>query len=397
MKPRFAIPRKYLLAALGIALLAGFALLAARSGPLAPTRVTVMQVVESDLQPTLFGIGTLEARRSYQIGPTAAGRVQRVAVDVGETVKAGQLLAEMDPIDLDQRASASAAAAARAHSAVVAAAAQLRDAQSRRELAAINGKRYLELGNKAFVTRSVVDGKLQEEKSAEAQVGAAEAALLGAQQDRERLRAEYDGLRRQREKIRLLAPVDGLVTARDAEPGSTLVAGQSAVRMIDPGSLWIRLRLDQGRSGGLRSGLPAKIALRSQPGSALPGKVARVEPIADSITEERMAQIAFDTLPEAISIGEMVEVTLRLPTVTNARLVPNAAIRHQGENVGVWRRSADGGLNFAPVKLAAASADGQTQVLDGLNPGDEIIVHSERELHAGSRIRVVPSLAESGR
>lgn len=396
MKSRFAIARKYRLAALGIVLLAGFALLLSRSGPLAPTRVTVTRVVENDLTPTLFGIGTLEARRSYQIGPTAAGRVQRVAVDVGETVKAGQLLAEMDPIDLDQRANASAAAAARARSAIATAAAQLRDAQSRRELAAITRKRYLELGDKAFVTRSVVDGKLQEEKSAEAQVEAAEAALLGARQEYERLRAESDGLRQQREKIRLIAPLAGLVTARDAEPGSTLIAGQSAIRMLDPDSLWIRLRLDQGRSSGLRTGLPARITLRSQPGSALPGKVVRVEPIADSITEERIAQIAFDTLPGMISIGEMAEVTLQLPTIENARLIPNAAIRHQGGNVGVWRKNAGGDLSFVPVKLAAASADGRTQVLDGLAPGDEIIVHGERELHAGSRIRVVSSLTENG-
>ena len=78
--------KKTLLSLSVIALLVGFGLIVARSGPLAPIKVTVDEVVEADLTPTLFGIGTVEARRSYQIGPTVASRVQSVFVDVGEAV-----------------------------------------------------------------------------------------------------------------------------------------------------------------------------------------------------------------------------------------------------------------------------------------------------------------------
>jgi HlyD family secretion protein len=390
------VPKRTLLAVLGAALLVGFALVVARSGPLAPTQVTVAQVAAADLAPSLFGIGTVEARRSYQIGPTVAGRVQSVAVDVGDAVKAGQVLGEMDPIDLDQRVSASGAAAARAQSAIDAAEAQLRDARSRRELAAINTKRYVELGEKAFVSHSVVDGKLQEQKSADAQLAAAEAALSGARQDRDRLRDENAGLRQQRAKIRLLAPVDGVVTARDAEPGSTLVAGQSVVRMVVPESLWIRLRLDQGRSNGLQVGLPAQIVRRSQPGVPVAGKVARVEPLADSVTEERMAQVSFDTLPEGLAIGEMVEVSLQLPTVKNALLVPGAALRHRGGVLGVWRLK-EGELSFAPVKTGAIGNDGSVQIHNGLAAGDSVVVYSERDLTASSRIKIVSALAGQGK
>lgn len=399
ISPLKKVPKKYLLALLGAALLVGFALVVARSGPLAPTQVTVAQVAEADLAVSLFGIGTVEARRSYQIGPTVAGRVLSVAVDVGDVVKAGQMLGEMDPVDLDQRVSASGAAAARAQSAIDAAEAQLRDARSRRELAAINTKRYVELGEKAFVSHSVVDGKLQEQKSAEAQLAAAEAALSGARQERDRLRDENAGLRQQRAKIRLLAPVDGVVTARDAEPGSTLVAGQSVVRMVVPESLWIKLRLDQGRSNGLQAGLPAQIVRRSQPGVPVAGKVARVEPLADSVTEERMAQVSFESLPEGLAIGEMVEVSLQLPTVKNAMLVPGAALRHRGGVLGVWRLK-DGELGFGPVKTGATGSDrsdGSVQIVDGLAVGDSVVVYSERDLTANSRIKVVSALAGQGK
>lgn len=388
--------KKVLLVLLAVALLAGFALVVLRSGPLAPIRVTVADVVEADLAPTLFGIGTVEARRSYQIGPTVAGRVLNVAVDVGDPVKAGQLLAEMDPIDLDQRVGASSAAAERASSAILAAEAQWQDARTRRELAAANAKRYIELGEKAFVSASVVEGKLQEEKSAAAQLSAAEASLTGARQDRDRLRAEHAGLLQQRAKIRLLAPADGVITARDAEPGSTLVAGQSAIRMAVPDSLWIKLRLDQGRSSGLRAGLPASVVLRSQPGVVWPGKVARVELIADSVAEERTAQVAFDALPEGIAIGEMAEVSLQLPVVRKARAVPGAAIRRQGDAVGVWQLK-DGALRFTPVAIGEGGGDGKVQVRDGLVAGDSVVVHSERDLAADSRIKVVSSLAGQGK
>ena len=77
-----------------------------RTGPLAPVKVTVTHVTQGPLNPSIFGIGTVEARRSWMVGPTVAGRVLSVKVDVGDTVKAGQLLAEMDPVDLDQRLAA---------------------------------------------------------------------------------------------------------------------------------------------------------------------------------------------------------------------------------------------------------------------------------------------------
>ena len=388
--------KKTLLSLTVIALLVGFGLIVARSGPLAPIKVTVDEVVEADLTPTLFGIGTVEARRSYQIGPTVASRVQSLFVDVGEAVKAGQVLAEMDPIDLDQRAAAGAAALARAGSTIAAAEAQRRDAQVRLNLAAANAKRYVDLGKKAFVTRSVVDGKLQEEQSAIAQLNAAEAALAGARQDQLRLAADHDGLLAQRAKSRLLAPVDGVVTARDAEPGSILVAGQSAVRMVDPASLWIKLRLDQSRSAGLQAGLPARIRLRSQPVDTFPGTVARVDLIADSVTEERLAQVSFERIPPALSVGEIAEITLQLPTIRKARVIPNAALRYQGDRTGVWKLT-DDGLAFTVVRLAAGTVDGRIQVVDGLTEGDRIVVYSEKDLKADSAIKIVSALTGSGK
>ena len=384
--------RRLVLAVLATALVLALAFVAMRSGPLAATRVVVVQAREGRLAPTLFGVGSVEARRSYLIGPTAAGRVRSVAVDVGEAVRAGQPLAEMDPVDLDQRVAALDASIARAASTVAAADAQRRDALARRDLAAANARRYIDLGAQDFVSAGAVEARRQEQASAEAALSAAQANLSAARLDEQRLVSERAGLRVQRASVRLVAPDDAVVISREAEPGSTVVAGQAVLRLIVPSSLWIRVRFDQGRSAGLAPGLAAQIVLRSNPGRVLSGRVARVEPVSDSVTEERMAQVSLDQPPRDLSVGELAQVTLELPTTASAVVLPNAAIRQLDGRSGVW--TLDGkALRFAPVRLGQTSADGQVQVLEGVGAGTAVVVYSERELGADSRIRIVDSLA----
>ena len=391
MKNFLALPRQVWFGVFGIVSLLVFGWVATKSGPFAPIKVTVTQVAKGEVRPALFGIGTVEAQRAYLIGPTAAGRVKRVLVDVGDVVKAGQLLAEMEPVDLDERVASAIAAVTRARSAVVSVEAQVHDAKSRQELAAIEARRYIEMGHKGFVSQSIVDGMVQQQKSADAQLTAAEAALIGARKDLSRLESELEGAKRQRMNIRMEAPADGVVTSRDAEPGSTVVAGQAVLKLVQPTSLWVTVRLDQGRSAGLRAGLPAGITLRSNPRKPLAGKVIRVEPSSDSVTEERIAQVAFDLMPQGVSTGEMAEVTLHLPPLSDALLIPNASLRYRGAQVGVWLR-ADGHLRFAQVKTGTEGLDGKVQIIEGLKSGDEVIVFSERDLKDDSRIKVVDSL-----
>lgn len=376
---------------LGLALIVALAYVVMRSGPLAPTRVTVTQAAVGSLSPSLFGIGTVEARRAYLIGPTAAGRVSRVLVDVGDAVKAGQLLAEMDPVDLDERAAALEASIARGGSAIVAAQAQRRDAQARSELAAITAQRYVQLGAQNFMSAGAVEAKQQEQLSAQAAVASADANLAATRQDVQRLTAERAGLKQQRDNVRLLAPADGVVISRDAEVGSTVVAGQAVLRLIEPGSLWVRVRLDQGRSAGLIEGLLARIVLRSNPNAPLAGKVARVEATSDSITEERVALVAMDTLPGGLTTGELAEVTLTLPPTQAAVLLPNPAVQRQADRVGVWRIE-EGRPRFAPVRIGLNSLEGMVQVLEGLEAGDEVVVYSEKALTDKSRVKVVETL-----
>jgi HlyD family secretion protein len=393
MTPNPLLLRRLAMGALALALISAIAYVSLRTGPLAPIKITVTQAHEGTLNPAIFGIGTVEARRSWMVGPTVAGRVLNVKVDVGDVVKAGQLLAEMDPIDLEQRLSALDASLARAGSAQTAAQAQLKDATARRALAAANTQRNQDLARQNFISPGALDARLQEQASADAAAQAAQANLAGSGQDMSRLQAERAGLAQQRSNVRLLAPADSVVTTRDAEAGSTVVAGQPVLRLIDPSSLWVKLRVDQGRSAGLAPGLKGGIVLRSQPQTTLPGQVARIELLADSVTEERIAQVAFTEPPQGISVGEMAEVTLQLPATAPALLLPNASVQRQNGQTGVWRLNGDT-PEFTLVELGARSLDGQVQVLKGLSKDDRVVVYSEKALKAGARVKVVEALTQ---
>ncbi len=382
---------------LGVAVLLVLGYVLLKAGPLAPVQVSVTTVQQGRLQSSIFGIGTVEARRSWLVGPTQAGRVLSVRVDVGDSVRAGQLLAEMDGVDLDQRLQALDATVARAGSGQAAARALVADATARRELANLNAKRNQELAAQSFISAGALEARLQEKASADAALQAAQANLGAAGQDLGRIQAERAALAQQRGNVRLLAPADGVVTSRDAEAGSTVVAGQPVLRLVDPASLWVKMRIDQGRSAGLAVGLPASIVLRSQAQSALAGKVARVELVADSVTEERLAQVTFDAPAAGQSVnaalGELAEVTLQLPLSAPALLIPNASVQRAQGQTGVWRMQ-EGKPVFTAVTLGASSLDGQVQVLKGLQAGDPVVVYSQKALSAGSRVKVVDALVK---
>ena len=383
--------QRLVIAGTSLALVGLLAFVFFRAGPLAATPVTVHVVKQGGFTPALFGVGTVEARRSWMIGPTVAGRVAKVHVDVGDVVKAGQLMAEMDSVDLDQKLLAQDALISRTASTQMAALAQQTDALARYEFSKLNFIRNQDLAKQNFISPSALELRAQEKISAEAAYEAASANLSGVKQDVIRLKAEREGLQQQRNNVRLMAPADGVVITRDAESGTTVVAGQPVIRLIDPQSIWVKLRLDQGRSAGLQSGLEAQIVVRSQAQSSYKGQVVRVEMLSDSVTEERVALVSFSQIPKDVSVGEVAEVTLVLTPVENALLIPNASIQRQGDTMGVWRLI-NGNLVFTKIRVGASSLNGDIVVLEGLQLNDQVVVHSQKALTENSRVRVVEAL-----
>ena len=375
--------RTLALVAVVVPLIIIFVYVAFRSDPLAPVAVTVAKVESRALTPELFGIGTVETRYKFKVGPVVTGRVGRLDVNVGDRVKAGQVLGEMEPVDLDARVRSQESALKRAE-------ATLREAVIRKTHAETQAQRYEQLFAVGSTSDEILITKRQE-------LQVSENSLTAAREDLGRFRSDRDALVAQRSNLRLITPADGVVVLRDADPGTTVIAGQTVIEIIDPKSIWINVRFDQISASGLAADLPSRIALRSRSEQLLKGRVLRVEPKADAVTEEMLAKVVFDNPPKSLpAIGELAEVTVNLPGLPAMPVISNAAVRREGGKVGVWK-VVDGDLHFSHVKLGTSDLDGNVQVLDGLKAGDQIVIHSEKPLTPRSRIQVVEHIAGTAR
>lgn len=379
-----SLKTKHLLLVVMLCSLVGlFFFVALRSGPLAPIAVTLSTVESRSITPELTGIGNVQARYTYKIGPIINGKLRSIKVNVGDTVYAGQVLGEMDTIDLDQKIHAQEAAIKTAEAAVVQAAAK-------EEYAKTQARRYEQL----ILTRGTSEEMLL---SKQQELAIASATLSASLSDLARFRAEKQVLIAQQQNLELVASADGLVAARNAEPGSTVVAGQTIIELIDPASLWVNTRFDQHSAEGLTAGLQAEIILRSRQSQTLPGTVLWVEPKADAVTEEMLAKIIFAQPPLPLpSVGELAEITVKLPALAPGPSIPIAAIRSLQGQRGVWKVDNDN-LEFVPVILGRTDLAGHVQVLQGLEIGDSVVVYSEKTLGFNSRIKVTEAIPGAGR
>lgn len=384
--------RRIALLAVLLPLLALFVFVVFRSGPLAPVPVTVAQAEERSLRPAVFGVGLVEARYLYRVGPTAPGRVKAVAVQVGDRVRAGDLLGEMDALDLEARQTAQMANLRRAEAALHQTEAQLEEWKARHSFALAQALRYEGLRQSHAASDELLETRQQEKEVARAALGAAYAAVEVARSDVERGNADLDALRQQARHLRLVAPVDGLVTQRASEPGTTVVAGQTVIEIVDPEQIWINVRFDQRHAGRIEAGLPAQIHLRSQAGEPIQGRVLRVEPTADAVTEELLAKVVFTApIGRLPPLGELAEVTVSLPALPPTLTVPNASVQRRGPQTGVWQVAGDR-PEFAPVVLGARDLEGRVQVLQGLRADRSFVLHSLRALAPHQRVEVVDQL-----
>ncbi|MCK9535065.1 MAG: efflux RND transporter periplasmic adaptor subunit [Pseudomonas sp.] len=371
-----------------LAVFATIALLAAAfiwvllsSGPLAKIKIVMTQVQEQRLQPALFGIGTVEARYTYRIASNTVGRAATLNVDVGDRVAAGDILGIIDVVDLDDKINAQAALVERNK-------AQLSEAQTRLDYTGKQAQRYRKLLPSRSVSEELDASKQHEWALARSQASSASSELARAQ-------AELLALQAVRADRYLRAPVAGLIIARHIDPGATVLAGQTVFELIDPLQLWVDVRFDQAGSMLLAQQQPAQIILRSQELQPHSGHVARLEWLADAVTEERRAKVMFSQQPQPTpSIGELAEVTVQLPQLASSPVLSNAAILRQDGQLGVWLID-DQQPVFQPVSLGRSDLDGNVQILSGLSAGQQVVLYSSKALTANSRIKYVEQLVDT--
>ncbi len=348
-------------------------------------RPLALQVADqaSDVPVQVFGLGTVEGRVASQVGFKVAGVLVELRADVGDRLRKGDVLAKLDDREQAAQVSRANAAVEQAEASLQRATASVAKAQANYANAKnINERRQkLVETNIASVetaqsSQAVQDAAFADLNLANSDMAVAKAAISDAKAQQALQAATLDF-------HTLAAPYDALITGRLKELGSALTAGQSVFSLVDPRSIWVLAYIDESKAGEIRVGEPAEIVLRSRPNQRLPGKVARIQPESDRVNEERRVEVAFDTIPPDLNLGEQAEVYITTVRLTRGLLVPEAAITNITRTEGTVWTVEDGRLAQRRVHLGHRLLDGRYEITGGVPDGANVVSAVRSGLHVG--------------
>jgi len=296
-------------------------------------------------------------------------------------VQKGQLLAEIDSVELRAREAAAQALKNRAQRDLALAQADLGKSQANLGLAQSNYQRDLEVFKPGYISKAAFDTTKAQLKVAESEVNAYQATVTAFQAAVKQAESETHAAAALHSYTRILAPMDGLITVRKAEVGTTLVPGSPIFQMVDLDQIWMAAWIDQSLVAQLREGQPARINLRS--GRVFQGQVARINQEGDAVTRELEVDVKFDKLPSPLVIGEEAEVEIDIGRQT-ALAVPLSAIIAKNHSKGVLVAE-NGLLRFRKVSLGLQDR-ARTVVTEGLKEG-ELVAVNPAGLKPGQKIR----------
>jgi HlyD family secretion protein len=332
--------------------------------------VPVVVVKQLEIQGKVQGPGTVQSKVPVTVSPKITGILEKLYADQGDRVQKGQLLAELDSLELRAREAAAQAAKNRAQRDLGRAQADMGKAQANLGLARSNYQRDLEVFKPGYISQAAFDTTKAQLKVAESEVNAYQATVTALQAAVKQAESETKAAAALHDYTRILAPMDGLITVRKAEVGTTLVPGSPIFQMVDLDQIWMATWIDQALVAQLREGQPARITLRS--GRQFHGQVARLNQEGDTVTRELEVDVKFDQLPKPLVIGEEGQVEIDTGRQT-ALVVPLSAIIAKNGGKGVL--VADNGLlRFRKVVLGLQDG-ARIAVTQGLKAGDLVVVN----------------------
>lgn len=350
-----------LAAALAGALLAGCS--KPEPAPEPMRSVKLVTVGASALHAQLEYAGEVRARVESRLGFRVAGKIAERQAELGQRVRAGQVLAQLDPRDYQL--------------ATEAARAQVAAARTQRDLAAADLQRYAALKAQNFISGAELERREASAKSAQATLDQAQAQL--ASQGNQ---AAY---------TRLLADAAGVVTGVDAEPGQVVAAGTPVVRIAQDGPRDVVFAVPEDKVAALRVGQPVQVRVWAG-GEALAGRVREVAASADAVTRTFQVKVAIDGA-DVPPLGSTAYVTPQALSRegTQALKLPTTALRQEGQQTAVWLFDpATSTVRSQPVQVA--TADGNDVVIAaGLAPGQQVVATGVHVLAPGQKVTVYQS------
>lgn len=344
----------------------------------APVEVTPIERGPMELRRTFSG--TLEALAQFVVAPKVGGRVERLAVNLSDTVSRGQVVAELDNDEYVQ-----AVAQARAELAV--AEANLAEARSALEIAGRELERVTRLRERGVASEANLDtaraNQLARQAQLEvtrAQVTRAEAALETARirQGYTRITADWSGGDDRR-----------VVAERFVDEGETVSANAPLLRIVELDPITGVIFVAEKDYGRLQPGQGVSLATDAYPGESFSGRIERIAPVFREATRQARVELSANNPDHRLKPGMFIRATVVLERVADAVIVPEQALTTRNDRTGVFVVSEDGrSVNWREVRVGIREG-GRVQVLgEGLS--GRVVTLGQQLVDDGSTI-VIPA------
>jgi membrane fusion protein, multidrug efflux system len=322
--------------------------------------VKVVTVGVGSMQASYEFAGEVRARVESRLGFRVAGKMIKRQAEVGQRVKAGQVLAQLDPQDYQLSADAARA--------------QVSAAQTNRDLAAADYKRYKDLKDQNFISGAELERR--------------DATLKAAQAQLEQAQAQLSGQGNQAGYTTLVADISGVITSVDVEVGQVVTAGTPVVRIAQDGPRDVVFAVPEDKAPLIRVGSAAEVrGWNAQ--SVIKGTVREVAASADPVTRTfavKVALAAVDALPLGTTVS-VVPAALGHGGVQVIKL-PTSAFRQDGKSSAVWvLDTASMTVKLQPVVIATADGN-DVVVASGLQPGMQVVVAGVHVLSPNQKVTI---------
>jgi membrane fusion protein (multidrug efflux system) len=305
---------------------------------------------------------SIEAEQDTPIYARTTGYIQKWSSDIGDHVKAGQVLAVIETPDLDQELNQGQAT--------------LAQAKANLEIARISADRWKELGAQNAVAQQDVDQKL-------ADFAGGQAAVQAAQ-------ANVDRLTQLKDFQQVTSPYDGVVTVRNAQVGALINAGSGTeiFHVAQTDVLRVFVRVPQTFVRSVKLGLGADIRVPEFPGRVFKGTVERFAGSLDSGSRTLLVEVRLDNKDSTLFPGMFGEVHFTFKAVQPAIILPSDAAIINAAGTQVATVDSSNRIHLVKVKLGR-DFGARVEVLEGLEPGTHVVAKPSDSLTEG--LEVSPS------
>ena len=304
-------------------------------------------------------VGVVRARYETDLGFRVPGKIVSRAVNTGDVVRAGDLIARLDAQDFALQ--------------VESAEAELAAATSSLAQAAADAERYATLKARGFAAVADFDRKKAAKDEAEGRL--------------ERARRALELARNQLSYAELKADADGVITATPAEAGQVVAIGQPVARLARHGEKEAVVALPEGFLGATRKA-QASVRLWSDPDRRFSAHLRELSPQADAATRTYAGRFTIADADDTVALGMTATVTLAHAADAKVARLPLAAVLNRGNGPCVFVVDASGGLELRDVKVAAFTED-SALVTAGIRDGETVVTLGVQKLRAGLKVRTV--------